>query len=171
MRYLAFLTAVALIGGPACAEDKVSPSRTMDELAACRAIGDATARLACFDRAAERVVAARTKGDLLVIDRARVVERKRARFGLAMTDGAVFGGGPEDDATEVKELDSTIREVRPASYGLWTMALANGSVWQTTESLMYAPKANEKIKLKTALLGAFKASIDGGRAVKVKRIR
>jgi hypothetical protein len=173
MRHTAVLVAMAALlpAGLAGAADKPAPtSRIFDDLAACRAITVDAERLACFDRTAGNAVAARSKGDLLVLDREKVVERKRARFGLALSDGAVFGGGIEDKATEVTEVNSTIREVGDGPYSRYNVGLANGMVWQTTEPMRGVPKVGADVNLTNGLLGAFKMRT-GGQMVKVKRLR
>ncbi len=160
-----------LIAFPAAAQNAADPSRTVDQLGECRAIIADAERLSCFDRLAERIVIARRSGELLVLDRKKVVERKRAGFGLASTSGELFGGGEEDRATEVKELDTTIKVAAPAAaFGRWNLQLANGMVWQTVDTLSYPPKSGAPIKLKTASLGGFRASING-RSYLVKRLR
>lgn len=172
MRRTAVFFAIAtLSASPAAAQNKAQTSKVMDDLAACRAVAADAERLACFDRTAATLVAARTMGDLLVLDRERVVERKRARFGLALTDGAVFGGGIEDKATEVTEVNSTIREVADGPYSRYNIALANNMVWQTTEPMRMAPKVGAEVKLTEGLLGAFKMKVAGRETVKVKRTR
>jgi hypothetical protein len=174
MRPLALALLTLPVSAPvlAIAQDRPDISRTVDQLAECRAIGGADARLACFDRLAERIAVARKSGDLLVLDRRQVVERKRARFGLANPTGDVFGGGEADRVTEVKELDTTIRVAKAANaYGRWNLELANNTVWQSIDTLSYPPSAGKPIKLKTASLGGFRASIDGGRSFLVKRLR
>ena len=51
------------------------------------------------------------------------------------------------------------------------MELANGSVWQTVDALTFPPDPGDKIILKEASLGGYRASIAGGRSILVKRIR
>lgn len=156
----------------ATAQDGADVSRTVDRLTECRAITGASDRLACFDRLAERIVAARTSGDLLVLDRREVVARKRRSFGLPNPTGEVFGGGAADRATEVTELDTTIRAATAAKvYGRWNLELAGGSVWQTIDTLALPPRTNAPIKVRAASLGGFRATINGGRSVLVKRLR
>lgn len=160
------------IPAPAAAQEAADVSRTVDRLTECRAIGADGDRLACFDRLAARIAAARTSGDLLVLDRRQVVERKRRSFGLANPTSEVFGGGEADRATEVTQLDTTIRAARPAAaFGRWNLELANGSVWQSVDTLPYPPKASAPITLRTATLGGFRASIGKGRSFLVKRLR
>ena len=157
---------------PVAAQDGADVSRTIDRLTECRSITASDDRLACFDRLAERIASARRNGDLLVLDRRQVVERKRQRFGLANPTGDVFGGGDADRVTQVSELDTTIRVASPApAYGRWNLELANGSVWQSIDTLSFPPKATAPIKLRTAPLGGYRASINGGRSFLVKRLR
>ena len=117
------------------------------------------------------MIAARKKGDLLVLDRGMVVERKKARFGLALTDGNVFGGGAEDQATEVKEVETTIKEVADASYGRYNIGFANGMVWQTTEPISMARQDRRADQAERSLARSFQVVGTGGESVKVKRIR
>ncbi|HEX8486460.1 hypothetical protein [Sphingomonas sp.] len=155
---------------PAAVADSDS-SKAFDVVTACRAITEPSERLACFDRTIAAFADARSKGDVVVVDRARVVERKRARFGLAMETDDLFGGGAEDRATAVRQLDTTIRSVSPGRGDLWTMELANGSVWRAVEALRFPPKPGQTIRLVTAPLGGFRASVGGRSSVLVKRVR
>lgn len=165
------LAALALLAAPAAAQSG-DASRTVDQLAECRAVSADVERLACFDRLAERIATARRSGDLLVLDRKQVVERKRRAFGLANPTGDVFGGGAEDKATQVTEVDTTVQVVRAtANPGRWNMQLANGTVWQTVDSLPAAPRIGGPVKLKQALLGGYRASFGGTRSFLVKRLR
>ncbi len=166
------LTLVLALLAPVAAQDGADVSRTVDRLTECRGIAADADRLACFDRLAARIAVARTSGDLLVLDRRQVVERKRRGFGLANPTSEVFGGGEADRATQVTQLDTTIRAARPAAaYGRWNLELADGSVWQTVDTPSFPPKASAPITLKNAALGGFRASINKGRSFLVKRLR
>jgi hypothetical protein len=172
MRPLTLPLALFALTTQAHAQDRPDASRTVDELTECRATSDDAQRLACFDRIADRIVAARKSGQLLVLDRELVVERKRRAFGLANPSADVFGGGAEDEATRVTELDTTVQGATPtANPGRWNIQLANGMVWQSVDPLSFPPKAGAPIKLKNALLGGYRASINGGRTFLVKRLR
>lgn len=169
---LALLPLAAVIAAPALAQDVPGSTRSVDELASCRAVTPGADRLACFDRATDRILAARRSGELLVLDRKQVTERKRRAFGLANPRAEVFGGGREDELTEVKEVETTIAIAAPAAaYGRWNLQLANGMVWQSIDTLSFPPKVGAPIKLKNASLGGFRASINGGRSFLVKRMR
>ncbi len=166
------LAIVCLVMGQATvamAKKQDDVSHTVDALSACRMLTEDAPRLACFDRAAEAILDARDNGSLLVLDKEKVVERRRARFGLT-SDGAALGDAV-DKATAVRELTSTISSVANAQYARFNLALADGSVWQTVETARFEPRAGATITIKAAALGAYKASIAGGTSIKVKRLR
>lgn len=156
---------------PAGAQDGAAV-RQVDELSRCKAIAQDSARLACYDRATATILASRASGELMVMDRKTVIARKQSRFGLATPTSDMFGGGKDDDNTEVRQIDTKIASVKAAnSYGRWNLELANGSVWQTIDALTFPPDPGDKIVLKEAPLSGYRASIAGGRSVLVKRIR
>lgn len=164
-------TVSILTAMPATAQDGVAV-RQFDELSQCKAISQDSARLACYDRVSATILASRASGDLMVLDRKTVIARKQSRFGLATPTSEMFGGGKDDQNTEVRQIDINIKSVKAAnSYGRWNMELANGSVWQTIDALTFPPAPGEKIVLKEAPLSGYRASIAGGRSVLVKRIR
>lgn len=174
MRMVTKSLALVLLAVPsvATAQAREDRTRTMEDVIACRAVREDAARLACFDRASEKMAGARASGELLVLDRKTVVARKQQRFGLASPGTEMFGGGDADAATEVKQLDSNVvATVAAKAYGRYDMQLANGSVWQSVDPLPYPPKAGTAITIKAAPLGAYRASIAGGRSILVKRIR
>lgn len=163
--------ASTLIGAHAMAQDGAAV-RQFDELQRCKAIAQNQERLACYDRATATILTSRAAGDLMVLDRKTVIARKQSRFGLPVPTSEMFGGGKADDTTEVRQLDASIKVAKPAGiYGRWNMELDNGSVWQTVDALSFPPDAGDKIVLKEAPLGGYRASIAGGRSILVKRIR
>ena len=171
MRHILLLLALfapAAVG----AQKPSSLGQLVDQLTQCRTVSGEARRLACFDRLAADIATARSSGDLLVLDRREVVERKRGRFGLSNPPGEVFGGGDADRATAVTQIDTTVRSASSAgNQGRWNLALANGMTWQVIDSLPFAPRTGAAIRIKAAPLGGFRASLPGGRSVLVKRLR
>lgn len=156
---------------PSWAQDRIDGARLVEEIGKCRGIASASERLQCFDRTAAPLVSAKESGRLLILDRERTVERKRARFGLTMDAPFGTAPNPDDDPTEVREISSTIAAVGPGGYARYNLALANGSVWQTLDPVRFIPEKGAAITIRAAALGSFKAAITGLQTIKVKRVR
>lgn len=171
MRQSLFITLVlALAPAPARAQDR-DAVRALDGLAECRAIAGDAERLACFDRVAGGIVAARASGDLLVFDKKKVTAERKVRFGLVDVPDGV-GAEAAARAAKVRELKSTIAGVEQGpGFGRWNLKLANGQVWQTIDPERYGPRPGSDVRLTTTVTGGFRASIAGTTPLQVKRIR
>lgn len=145
------------------------PSRVVDDLLACRAIGEPAARLACMDRTSAVIADARDKKQIVVLDREDVREAKRSVFGFSLPKIKLFGKG--DDEPEVKEITGKLTSIRDIGNGRAVIRLDNDTSWQTTETqLGFSPKPGDTIKIEAGILGSYRASNAKGRGVKVKRI-
>ncbi|UUL81553.1 hypothetical protein [Sphingomonas qomolangmaensis] len=168
--------AALIVATPCAAQDQNEGERASvlaDALAKCPAIAADAERLACFDRTSAALLAAREAGNLVFVDREGMRTAKRAVFGFSLPKIKLFGDGRSDRAEpEVREIDSVLASVRQAGNGIYLLALADESQWQTTEARTgFFPKAGKPVKIEAGLLGSYSASIDGKRAIKVKRIR
>lgn len=163
------LLAIAITPIPSVsAQDRRDTTRTLDELAACRAIGGDAARLACFDRIATGIAGARASGDLLVFDRKKVEEERRTRFGLVDPPA---GGTTPEGVVRVREVATTVKAVRPAAQrNHWTLDLGNGQTWRTLESTP-EPRIGAPVRLLTTMTGGFRAAVGKSRPFYVRRIR
>jgi hypothetical protein len=159
-------SAVMLIAAPATAQE--ARSSVVDDLAACRAVADPAARLACFDKTAAALIAARERKDVVVLDREEVRKTRRSLFGFTLPRIKLFGDG-EDDAEAIKELTGTAASVVPAERDFYAVKLDDGSRWQTIEAARFPPKAGQTVRIKRAAMGSFMAAFNGGRWVRVKR--
>lgn len=160
-----------LAASPAAAQ-RPDPARTVDQLAQCQSIAADAERLACFDEATRTITAARRDGRLLVLDRQKVVERKRARFGLGPETVTGPASDLEENAAALTEVTTSVVATVPAvATGRWNLQLANGSVWQTVETTSFPPRKGAPITVRAANLGGFRASVKGGRSFLVKRLR
>ncbi|MES3152761.1 hypothetical protein [Sphingomonas faeni] len=153
------------------AQAPLDSSKVLDTLVACQAIRADDARLACLDEATTRILAARKSGELLALDRGKVIEQKRRSFGLADAGSNPLGGGEADRLTRVTEINTTVTSVQPAGYARFALQLANGTVWQTIEPLTLAPRPGTAIGIKQSGFGGFKATMKGERPILVKRQR
>jgi hypothetical protein len=141
----------------------------VSDLLACRANGDAGARLACFDAASARLAEARDRKDIVVVDRNQIRETKRSLFGLSLPRLAVFG---ESSGEELSQLDATISTVRAEGDGSLTVALDNGSRWHQEDdrTIGFRIKAGDKVTIRRGALGAYFMSVAGHPGFRVRRL-
>jgi hypothetical protein len=140
----------------------------VQQLIACRSIGDPTQRLACYDRQSDALNVAIAKKDVVVIDKARATATRRSLFGFSVPDfGGLFGGG--DD---IKQIESTVAAAGPNSDGGWTIKLADGSMWTQTDQSPIAlePRRGDRVVVKRGALGAFFLELGRQPGFKVRRI-
>ncbi|MDE0879074.1 MAG: hypothetical protein OSB00_10495 [Sphingomonas bacterium] len=146
-------------------------TKSLDELVTCKAIVIDAQRLSCFDRVSGKIVTARASGELLALDRQKVVANKRRSFGLSNQADAPLGERAVDKAIAVTQVDTTISGVRQSGYGRYRLDLANDTSWQTIDPPTLEPRVGAAITVKRASLGGFRATIAGGRSILVKRVR
>lgn len=173
----ASIACVALSGSAAAESAAKAPTKILDEAIACRAVSDPTQRLACFDEAIGKIEGAKAKREIVVLDREEVKKTERSLFGFSLPKLDLFGGGDgENKGSEkqdqpVGEIESTITSVASAGYGKWVLGLEDGSVWQTTEmNTSIEPRKGQPIRIERAALGSFRASIDGQKLLRAKRV-
>lgn len=158
--------------GPALAKDKDAPlpPAQIRELYACREIADAAQRLACFDREVGELSAADAAREITFTDRETARKTRRGLFGFSFPKlGGIFGG----DEDEIKEIETTIRAVSMDRSGQYTLVMEDDAVWSQidTTRLPRQPKPGQKVKIKTATMGSYFATIEGGRTIRMKRDR
>ncbi len=155
---------------PISAQNRASAS--LDAITACRSIAETAARLQCFDRAAAALDEAKRTDGLVVLDRAEVKEKKRSLFGLKLPDINLFGGGKdEEQRTEISEIDTTLTKMQPTGRDRFVVQFADNSVWRTTEPFKIPPRIGDKVKIKRAAMGSFRASFNGNYPVRVERVQ
>lgn len=133
----------------------------------CRAITDATQRLACYDRQSNAIATAIEKKDLVVIDKERATAAKRSLFGFSVPSFAgLLGGG------DLNQIEGTVTVARQNADGGWTIQLTDGSVWSQTDDTPVAlePRRGDKITVKRGALGSYFVKIGSQPGFKAKRI-
>lgn len=166
------LIMVALLPGEASAKDKKqlpAPPEVYVRLIDCRTIADSAARLACFDKQVAELQQAQERRELVVVDQGEVKEAKKGLFGFSLPQIKLFGGGSEEDVTQ---LETTIASARQYTYGRWRIVLADGAVWEQIDdqALVISPKAGDAIVIKRAAFGSFKAQIGRQPSIRVRRV-
>lgn len=144
--------------------DTAPPSSIqIKDVTACLQVTDTVARLTCFDRSAAKLKAATEGHDMVVIDRAKVVELQHPHS--PPHDKA-------DSSTEQRkfvDIEGKIASARSLGDGQWSFSLDDGSSWATIEAPNSPPHEGDKIHVRRATLGSFFANINGQRAVRVHR--
>lgn len=172
MRFKLGLGALGLVLAiPSAATAAEEGTRSVAAMLACRTVGDDAGRLRCFDRAAADVAAARSSGELVTLDRSKVVTAKRKVFGLpaARPGRATADGG--DALAAVQQIDSIVAEVRPAEYGRFLIALTGNGVWKNAEPLGSPPARGAAIRIVRAGFGGFRATVGKGRPFLIRRVQ
>lgn len=133
----------------------------------CRAIADASQRLACYDRQSNAIATAIEKKDLVVIDKERATAAKRSLFGFSVPSFAgLLGGG------DLNQIEGTVAAARQNADGGWTIQLGDGSVWSQTDDTPVAlePRRGDKITVRRGALGSYFLRIGSQPGFKAKRV-
>ena len=167
----ALALAVLAVATPAGAKDKkdAAPPAIYQAVVDCRAIADASQRLACFDRTVGEMAKAGEEKELVVLDRETMRETRKGLFGFNLPKLKLFGGGDDDDQ-EVTEIESTIAGIRTANDGMPIFTIADGARWKQTEGRNVFPKVGDPIRIRKATLGSYMANVNKRAAVRVTRM-
>ncbi|MDB5693816.1 MAG: hypothetical protein JWO81_2879 [Alphaproteobacteria bacterium] len=174
MRYgilAAALIVMAGAGGARPAQPPAARPEAFDALVKCRAIAEDAARLRCFDQASAALQQAAERRDVVIIDRAQVRQARRTLFGLELPRLPFFGGGGDDKADEVTQLDGVIASAFQNGAGRWVVRLEDGGTWAQVDDNPIAiwPKAGNKVVIKHAAMGSYMMRINGQPGVRAKR--
>ncbi|MBB5745552.1 hypothetical protein [Brevundimonas variabilis] len=158
--------------GTAQAQQPVAQARPelLTRLIDCRSIADGGQRLACYDAAASAFDSAEKQGDVVVIDREQVGVARRQLFGFqlpSMPDLLQRGAQPDT----LDSIETTLTRAGQYGEGKWTFTLADGSTWRQIDSepVRFRNRAGLPVRVRRAALGSFLLTIDGSRAVRVRR--
>lgn len=172
-RCVAIATSLVLVSAsaPAAAQEAGSADASLvDSVTGCLNVAAEDARLACFDRNAKALEAARRDGGLVVMDRSEVREKRRSLFGFQLPRVNLFGRGEDVPEEEVTEINSVIRSSSPSGRDRWVFTLEDGSQWTTLVAVRIEPNVGEKVRIRAASLGSYLGSIGGRGGVRVRRI-
>ena len=146
-----------------------TPPALINQLLACRSIGVAAARLACFDQKAAQTGDALDKKSLVVIDREAVHSTRRSLFGLALPDLDLFSDSSDDAIKQIEGIIATVSNNRDGGY---VFTLAEGSRWTQVDDRPIAlePRGGEQVIIKKAAMGSYMLSVNRQPGVRVRRI-
>lgn len=165
--------------GQAVAAPKQQPRpEIFTNLLQCRTIADNVERLACFDRQVGAMDSAAQRDEVVVLDKSELSKTRKTLFGFSFPKLPFLGDGDDKDGDKapaqeegVTRMEAVIASVRSLGYGKWQIGLEDGAQWMTTEAVAGRdPKVGQTIELKRAAMGSFLGKVDGGRAVRMKRV-
>lgn len=155
------LVALILLPLPVAAEDVAKV------LQGCRAEANDARRLACYDRAMDRVVET---------NKPAATETKELtpeeRFGRTGTMAREEIERKSEESRELRELTATVTEIWTRSDGLMTFTLDNGQTWAMNRpDSLFRIKNGDKVKIQPAALGSFLLSGPSKRSTRVTRTK
>jgi hypothetical protein len=145
-------------------------------LAACLAIPEMAARVACYDAIARddaaRGATPRQQPNPRVQSRAPVATpaNPREEFGL---NAAERESRRPTEQQQLERLTFRVASARPVSAGYWQFTMDDGSVWQLTEvRRAFRPaKPGSTVEVRRAALGSYFLLTGGQEAMRVKRLK
>ena len=163
------LSATLLAAAPPPAAPSADP---LAGLATCRAIKDDAQRLSCYDRASGSLLAARSSGQVQVVDQGSLKEVRRNLFGFALPKLPFFRGDTSQDSAP-DEITSQIVSARGLGYGKYRVTIKDGNaVWETSDTYenLDPPSAGQTVVIRKGSLGSYVLRFNGQRGVRGKRV-
>jgi hypothetical protein len=172
MRVFIFLCAGVLVAGAAFAQEA-----PLARVYGCAALPKADERLACYDGAVASLKQAETAGVVAVISRAQVTEASERAFGFKKTEAAdiarAAGIAVPKAAEQLDNVQVKIATAEKQADGKYRFTLESGQVWDQieTEKVGRLGALPVTAEIKAAALGSFLMRIEGGRAIRVRRVK
>lgn len=163
------------ISGAQAAQRQQPRAEIFTDLLKCREITDNSARLACYDRQVGVMDHAAERDEVVVLDKTELNKTRRSLFGFTLPKLPFLTGNNDNrdkkEAEEFNQIEAKIAAVRSAGNGTWQITLEDGAQWMTTEATTgRQPKAGQMIEIHRATMGSFMGKVEGGRAVRMKRV-
>ena len=173
-----------VLGGPASAADAIRA-----ELEACRSLAKDGERLACYDRAAGRILAqpltpAPAPAAAAPASAATTAAATPAASAPASTPGAADNFGrervlaaeeakrQEQQTREIGELIAIATGIETRMDGLMTITLDNGQVWrQVRPDSKFRLKTGDRIKIQPGAMNSFILSGPTKKSTRVSRVQ
>jgi hypothetical protein len=154
------------------ADNSAATPELYRQLMACRMISPAEERLTCFDRQAAALDQATSRKDIVIADKEAMQAARRGLFGFAAPIAKLMGfGGNQDEADEIKEIETTVTSVGRTANG-WRLDFEDGSTWEQndTRDFVLSPKVGNEARITRGALGTYLVSVRGQRSIKMRRV-
>jgi hypothetical protein len=107
------------------------------------------------------------------VDRAEVERARKDAFGLAASTSSAEAGSARRPATpEPDRVSLPVKSVVKTADGRHLFTMENGQVWRQTDNVRVSNIGDGpwQAEIRKAALGSFMLKLDGGTAVRVKRM-
>ena len=171
MRVLILLTAAVLAAGAAFAQEPLA------KVYACAGLPKADERPACYDDAIAGLKQAEATGGVAVVSREQVTEESEQAFGFKKPEAADIARAASIAVPNAPEqpddVQVTIASAAKRADGKYRFTPDNRQVWEQIEieKIDRLGALPLKAEIKAAALGSFLMRIEGGRSIRVRRLR
>ena len=154
---------------PALAAD--TSSSALKPIFECRALPDATARLACYDSKVAQLEADTSAKKVTIVSQDEIKQARRSLFGFSLPRLSLLDGKAKSDEPDVTEISSKIKQAFQRGDGQWTLVLEDGARWAQTDGmpLRFDAKPGDTVVIRRAALGSYLARIGGQTAIRMQR--
>lgn len=158
---------IAAIGADTASAQAPRPEE-LAQAYACRAATNEAERLACYDSAIDRMLAAEEGGDFVAVDRSRVGEVQSESFGFnlpSIADLMPRAGG------DLQHLQLEVDRVVSLPDGRKLFVMTNGQRWiQVENESAHNVRAGDSVTVRRAALGTYLLTSErGGAGHRVRR--
>lgn len=173
------LVAVAALtsGTPIAAKDREPAEPELyQKMVACKDIAEPAERLACYDRQVAAFDTATRNHDIVIADREEVRKTRRGLFGFTAPIGRLLGLGGDDGKGEqddaIERLETKVARVSKSADGGWRLTFDEAGTWEQidTRGWVMSPKIGQVAVISRGALGSYLVSVDGQRAIKMRRV-
>lgn len=175
---IVFAAAALGIAAPAAAEDaRPAEPELYQKMVACKDIAEPAERLACYDRQVTAFAAATSSREIVIADREEVRKTRRGLFGFAAPIGRLLGLGSDEGKDgagreEIDKLETKVARVGRTADGGWRLTFDEAGTWDQidTRGWVMSPKIGQVAVISRGALGSYLVSVDGQRAIKMRRV-
>jgi hypothetical protein len=163
------ILATSIYAPQICAQESNSQRpATVQQLMECTALADSGVRLTCYDTAVQTLERAESEGEIVIVERERVLQTRRALFGFTLP---AFIGLTSGETQELDEVETTLDDASYVRDVGWTFHLADGSTWRQidTTTLQFRVAAGLPVKIRRAAMGSFLLKVANNPAIRAKR--
>jgi len=163
--------ALILLSNSPSAQEATGGAVYLEGLKACQSVADDDERLACYDAAVGRVVAATDEGDVRIVNSDDIRKTRRGLFGFGLPKINLFGGEADEEDTL---LQSTITGVRIEGRNTVFLTIEEaGAVWRIpgASRIVMNTRVGDSVEFKKAALGSYFIRINGRLGVKGRRVK